>query len=124
MENSFPGIKSLGIASTKRLKKVNDFEAVEVACKVGKVIFKENKDVKIYLNFWYLPNGKKTPVIIEFTFNYSAKETINTDEMALEEFPRSLIRECDDLYLSLQKNKIVDLDIAKTKTQFAYGYKL
>jgi hypothetical protein len=51
LESAFPGIKSLDIPSTEKLKIVNNFEAVEVACKVGKVIFKEEKDIKTYLNF-------------------------------------------------------------------------
>jgi uncharacterized protein YjbK len=121
LEHYFPGIKGLGILSSKRLKKVNNFEAVEIACKIGKVIFNEKNDVKMYLNFWYLPDGKKTPIIIEFTFNYEAKEQKYSDR--LEEFSRSLVRECDGFYYSLQKDKIVDLATAKTKTEFAYQYK-
>ena len=123
LETVFPGIKSLDIPSTELLRKVNNFEAMEVAYKIGKVTFKHEKDVKTYLNFWYLSNEKKTPVIVEFTFNYSAKETNNSHGMVLEEFPRSLIKECDELYMSLQKNKLVDLRYCENKDTICLQYK-
>jgi hypothetical protein len=53
----------------------------------------------MYLNFWYLPNGKN-PIIIEFTFNYEDKEKKYSDR--LEEFSRSIVRECDEFYYSLK----------------------
>jgi hypothetical protein len=124
LESTFPGLKTLDISSDERLEKVNNFEAIEVSCKVGKIIFDDKNDVKAYLNFWYISNEKKTPIIVEFTFNYSAKEPNESNGTLLEEFSHSLIREGDALYLSLQKDKLIDLDIAKTKTEYAYQYKL
>ena len=121
----FPGLKGLAnIPSTETLKKVNNFEAVEVSCQIGKIIFENKKDINAYLNLWYVSSEENTPVIIEFTYNYSAKDPDEKSKgMLLEEFPRSLVREADKLYMSLQEHRIVDLDVAKTKTEYAYQYK-
>jgi len=129
LRSLFPGLDGLdNIHSTERLKKVNDFEAVEVSCEIGKIIFenKKKKDINTYLNVWYVSSEENTPVIIEFTYKYGAKaEDPHTESngMLLEEFPRSLVRDGDKLYMSLQEHRIVDLDVAKTKTEYAYQYK-
>jgi hypothetical protein len=63
----FPGLNELNdIPSTEGLKKVNDFEAIEVSCKIGKIIFENKKDINAYLNLWYVSSEENTPVIIEF----------------------------------------------------------
>jgi hypothetical protein len=55
-------------------------------------------------------------VIIEFTYNYSAKDPDKkSNGMLLEEFPRSLVREGDKLYMSLQEHRIVDLMLQKQR---------
>ena len=125
LQSLFPGLNELNdIPSTEGLKKVNDFEAIEVSCKIGKIIFENKKDINAYLNLWYVSSEENTPVIIEFTYNYSAKDPDEKSKgMLLEEFPRSLVREADKLYMSLQEHRIVDLDVAKTKTEYAYQYK-
>jgi hypothetical protein len=125
LQSLFPGLNELNdIPSTEGLTKVNDFEAIEVSCKIGKIIFENKKDINAYLNLWYVSSEENTPVIIEFTFNYSAKDPDKkSNGMLLEEFPRSLVREGDKLYMSLQEHRIVDLDVAKTKTEYAYQYK-
>jgi hypothetical protein len=103
---------------------VNDFEAIEVSCKIGKIIFENKKDINAYLNLWYVSSEENAPVIIEFTYNYNAKDPDKkSNGMLLEEFPRSLVREGDKLYMSLQEHRIVDLDVAKTNTEYAYQYK-
>jgi hypothetical protein len=81
---------------------VNNFEAVEISYKIGKIIFENKKNINTYLNLWYLSNEEKTPVVIEFTYNYSTKDSDTSNGILLEEFPRSLIREGDKFYLSLQ----------------------
>jgi hypothetical protein len=112
------------IPSTEGLTKVNNFEAVEVSCKIDKIIFENKKDINTYLNIWYLSSEENATVIIEFIYNYSAKDPDKkSNGMLLEEFPRSLVREGDKLYMSLQEHRIVDLDVAKTKTEYAYQYK-
>jgi hypothetical protein len=121
----FPKLNGLDkVPSTESLKKVNNFEAVEISCKFGKIVFENKKDVNAYLNLWYISNEKKVPVIVEFTYNYSAKDPdSDSNGILLEEFPRSLVKEGDKLYLALQEHRIVDLDVAKTKTEYAYQYK-
>jgi hypothetical protein len=55
-------------------------------------------------------------VIIEFTYNYNAKDPdTNSNEMLLEEFPRSLVREGDELYMSLQEHRIVDSTLRRQR---------
>jgi hypothetical protein len=121
----FPKLNGLDkVPSTESLKKVNNFEAMEISCKFGKIVFENKKDVNAYLNLWYISNEKKVPVIVEFTYNYSAKDPdSDSNGILLEEFPRSLVKEGDKLYLALQEHRIVDLDVAKTKTEYAYQYK-
>jgi hypothetical protein len=82
------------------------------------------------LSFWYLPDEResKTPEIIEFSFDYYAKDKNNPDvadkNSFIEEFPISLVRKANDFYLSLlQEQEFLDLKTAKTKTEFAYTYK-
>jgi hypothetical protein len=118
----FPGL-SLDIGAEESLNKVNNFEAIEVACEIGKIIFAGEKSVKSYLNLWYIPTEEKPPRIVEFTFDYGAKETDDPKGVLLEEFPHSLVREADAFYISFQDNNIVDHDSEKTKTEYAYQYK-
>jgi len=125
LQSLFPGLNELNdTPSTEGLKKVNDFEAIEVSCKIGKIIFENKKDINAYLNLGYVSSEENTPVIIEFTFNYSAKDPDKkSNGMLLEEFPHSLVREGDKLYMSLQEHRIIDLDVAKTKTEYVHQYK-
>jgi hypothetical protein len=61
---------------------------------------------------------------VEFTFDYQAKELDESNEMLLEEFLLSIMRNADK-FLSLQKGTIADLDASsKTKTKYAYQYKV
>jgi hypothetical protein len=39
---------------------VNDFEAIEVSCKIGKIIFENKKDINAYLNLWYVSSEENT----------------------------------------------------------------
>ena len=83
------------------------------------------KSVNLYLNFWYLSgeSEKSRPLILEFTFNYRAKDQSNEKDILLEEFSRSLVRKAEIFYLSLQNQTIVDHNITKTKTEYVYQYK-
>jgi hypothetical protein len=69
---------------------------------------------------WYLSDKEKNPVIVELDFDCNAEEIAKSNQMYLE-FPLSLIKNVNNLYSSLQKEKFVDLGISKTKTDFAYG---
>jgi uncharacterized protein YjbK len=123
----FPGLNRLGIGEGQDLKKVNSFEAREISCKIGEIKFKEGKTDDVSLSFWYLPNEgrKEIPVITEFAFDYNANGQKNANESLsfLEEFPNHMVRGTNAFYLSLQKEKFVDLKVAKTKTEYAYEYK-
>ncbi len=126
----FPALNRLCIEPHTELKKVNDFEANEISINIGKIKLL-NKDIStddLSLNFWYLlkETEKDIPVIIEFSFDYSAKEKDGSNELnknVLEVFPISLIRKVNDFYFSLFTNdEFVDLKTSKTKTEFAYNY--
>ena len=69
----------------------------------------------------YLSDKEKSPVIVELDFDCNAQEIPKSNQMYLEEFPLSLIKNVNNLYSSLQREKFIDLGISKTKTDFAYG---
>lgn len=124
----FPGLHNHELKEGK-LKKVNDFEAKEISCKIGKILFdnandEEDNQIKTDLNLWYLPGDERIPVIVEFTFDYSAKKRKNSiDKLLMEEFPLSLVQNAYEFYHALQDSRIVDLESSKTKTCFVYDYK-
>ena len=127
----FSGLNTLNIDGDKKLRKVNDFEAKEISCKIGKIISSEGSTDDVSLNFWYLPDeGKQVkPLIVEFAFDYAAKKVSNNANMSdrklllLEQFPVSFVSLVNALFHDLQKEKFVDLDTTKTKTEYAYHYK-
>jgi len=110
-----------------KLKKVNGFEAIEISCKIGKILFDESSEednqIKTDLNFWYLPNDESIPLIVEFTFDYNAKREKDTDKLLMEEFPLPLVQSTYKFYHGLQDRRIVDPESSKTKTCFVYDYK-
>ncbi|MGZ5551987.1 MAG: hypothetical protein ACXWE7_14490 [Nitrososphaeraceae archaeon] len=125
----FPGLHNHGLKEGK-LKKVNGFEAKEISCKIGKIFFDDNSEednqIRTDLNFWYLPNDERIPLIVEFTFDYNAKKRKNDkdiDKLLKEEFSLSLVQSTYKFYRALQETRIVDLESSKTKTSFAYDYK-
>lgn len=126
LKSIFPGLNQLDIDEGEHLKKVNNFEAREISCKIGKIKFREGKTDDVSLNFWYSSNeGKKEiPVIVEFAFDYDANErnTANGMSSFLEEFPNPMVTGTNAFYLTLQNEKFVDHKIAKTKTEYAYQY--
>jgi hypothetical protein len=123
----FPGLNVLNIDADTELHKGNNFEAKEIFIKLGKIKFldkKYNTD-DLSLSFWYLPK-RETPEIIEFSFDYYAKEKPDGSDKNsfIEEFPISLVRKANDFYLALlNEHEFVDLKTSKTKTEFAYTYK-
>jgi hypothetical protein len=130
--NSFKDLKSIfsalniaNIDEINSLTKVNNFEAREISTKIGSIQFKENKSANLYLNFWYLSDEDKKapPIILEFTFDYKAKEQTSEDDLLLEDFSHSIIRNADIFYLSVQKQPIADHNTTKTKTEYVYQYK-
>jgi hypothetical protein len=119
----YPDLKSLTITPDKNLKKVNKFVAKEISYKLGDVVFGDGNKIVSEMSMWYLSDKDKHPVIVELDFDCNAQETAKPNQMSLEEFPLSLIKNVNNLYSSLQREKIVDLGISKTKTEFAYGSK-
>jgi hypothetical protein len=129
----FPGLNILNIDDDKKLRKVNDFEAKEISCKVGKIVSSEGKTDDMSLNFWYTPGEGKnaTLLIVEFAFGYSAKKLKNADrsdgKSLLEQFPISFVSLVNALFYDLQEGRFVDRNSKiKTKTEYAYNepYKL
>lgn len=129
----FPGLNVLNIDIDTELQKVNNFEAKEISIKLGVIKFLDKNDTTddLSLSFWYLPDedNKEIPEIVEFSFDYYTKEVNKANrskgKLYLEEFPLSLVRKTNDFYLALLKEQeFVDLNTAKTKTDFAYTYKL
>lgn len=89
-----------------------------------------DNEINTWLNFWYLSKKERIPLIVEFTYNYSAKNKgkweknkNNKLKTRIEEFPLSLVRNTYEFYNSMQNTKVVDLKSSKTKTEFAYQYK-
>ncbi len=135
----FPGLRKYDLGEG-RLEKVNKFEAKEISVELGKISYSDkngegyDNEIKTFLNFWYLPKPKKEkmPLIVEFTYDYSAinkkeeeeKNKSNKVKISIEEFPLFVVRNTYELYSSLQDTKVVDLKSSKTKTEFAYQYKL
>jgi hypothetical protein len=72
------------------------------------------------MSMWYLSDIGKSPVIVELDFDCNAQEIAESNQISLEEFPLSLIKNVNVLYSSLQRERFVDLAISKTKTEFAY----
>ena len=129
----FPGLNVLNIDVDTELQKVNNFEVKEISIKLGMIKSLDKNDTTddLSLSFWYLlDEGKKViPEIVEFSFDYYVKHVNKANrsngKLYLEEFPLSLVRKTNDFYLSLLKEQeFVDLNTAKTKTEFAYTYKL
>ena len=88
---------------------------------MGDVVFEDGNKLVSEMSMWYLSDKEKSPVIVELDFDCDAQEIAKSNHTYLEEFPLSLIKNVNSLYLSLQREKIVDLGISKTKTDFAYG---
>lgn len=136
LKSEFRGLRSYDLGDGKLLK-VNNFEADEISVKLGKVAYnekngqdKDDNKVNLFLNFWYSPKDKKLPVIVEFTYSYSAlKRNIsslnngNKDKMLIEEFPYYIVKNTYEFYTALQSTEIADLSASRTKTEFAYKYK-
>ena len=61
------------------LKRVNNFEAKEIFIGIGTIKFEDKTTNDLCLNFWYHPDGKEeeNPLIIEFSFDYDAKNKEN-----------------------------------------------
>ena len=138
LNKMFPRISKYDV-SEGRLEKVNNFEAREISVELGKISYngkndknekKHDNEINTSLNFWYLSKKQRVPLIVEFTYDYSAKNKGNgkknkSDKLKtqIEEFPLSLVRNTYDFYNSMQDTKVVDLKSSKTKTEFAYQYK-
>ena len=124
----FPGLSVLNIDAGMILSKVNNFEAREFSCQLGKVEFgTEGSTHDMSLEFWYLPGEAKneSPIIVEFTFDYDAAEPGSLDNSKkgslLEEFPISVVSKANAFYHLMQEIKYFrGSQTAKTKTQFAY----
>jgi hypothetical protein len=120
------------------LEKVNNFEAREISVELGKISYNHknekghDNEINTSLNFWYLSKKERLPLIVEFTYDYSAKNKNkgkweknknNKLKTRIEEFPLSLVRNTYEFYNSMQNTKVVDLKSSKTKTEFAYQHK-
>jgi hypothetical protein len=53
------------------------------------------------MGMWYLSDKEKSPVIVELDFDCNAQEIAKSNQMYLEEFPLSLIKNVNNLYSSL-----------------------
>lgn len=129
----FPGLGKYDLGKG-RLEKVNNFVAKEISVELGKISYNNNgkrydSEIKTDLNLWYLPKKEKVPLIVEFTYDYSAinkskeKNKNNKLKRPIEVFPMSLVRNTYEFYNSLQNTKVADLKSSKTKTDFAYQFK-
>jgi hypothetical protein len=55
------------------------------------------------MSVWYLSDKDKSAVIVELDFDCNVQEIAESNRIALEEFPLSLIKNVNDLYSSLQR---------------------
>jgi hypothetical protein len=135
LQKIFPGLRKYDLGEG-RLEKVSKFEAKEISVELGKISYSDknvkgsDNEIKTYGNFWYLPKKERIPLIVEFTYDYSAinkkkneKNKSNKIETSIEEFPLFVVRNAYGFYSSFQDTKVVDLKSSKTKTEFAYQYK-
>lgn len=131
LKKIFPGLREYDLGEG-RLEKVNRFEAEEISVYLGKIKYKNKKGknndvVKTFLNLWYSDKNVTIPLIVEFTYDYSAiskvKNLKNRIRTSMEQFPLPLVRNTYEFYSSFQDSRIVDLKSSKTKTEFAYQYK-
>ena len=120
----YPELTSLAIPPSEKLKKVNKFVAKEISYKLGDIMFADGSKVVSEMSMWYIPSKDKGPVIVELDFDCDAQEVSEPNQLSLEEFSLPLIKSVNGLYLSLQKESIVDLTTSNTKTEFAYDYGL
>ena len=118
----FPNLILKDILETDTLIKVNNFEPYEISYKIGTLDLTEKREVDLYLNLWYLEDKIKnySPSIVEFTFNYEARDSSEKNTTLLEEFSPTIVRKTNSFYHWVQDDEIADLHTTKTKTQFAY----
>lgn len=130
LRSMFPGLISNDLGHGKLLK-VNNFEAKEISVKLGKIVYdgkkgnnKDDNKVTLFLNLWYIKEDESLPIIVEFTYSYSAiRPKSDKKNKLIEEFPLSIVGNTYQFYNSLQKIRMADLCGSKTKTEFAYTYK-
>jgi hypothetical protein len=115
----FPGSGDLDIDEDADVKRVNDFEALEVVRKLCKLEFGGTPTIKASLSFWYLPEGADGwPLVGEFSFDYDAPDD-GADGATLESYPCEVARGAGRLFKALQSQEgWFDLD-GTTKTAFA-----
>jgi hypothetical protein len=99
----YPDLKSLSITPDKNLKKVNKFVAKEISYKLGDIVFEDGTKIVTEMSVWYLSDKDKSAVIVELDFDCNVQEIAESNRIALEEFPLSLIKNVNDLYSSLQR---------------------
>lgn len=107
----------LDILDSEKLSIVNGFTVNEISFDLGTVEFHDAMDGNMQLGIWYSSNN--LPIIAEFDIDVRAKDP--NDSNNIDEFPASKVGKIDDFYKTMQTEKsIVDLEISKTKTQYAY----
>jgi hypothetical protein len=131
IQSIYPSLSNLlDIPANEVLLKVNEFEAREISYEMGKITYSDENgfkgEVETEINFWYLSEEEKAPIIVELVFNHEANGKDTYNKMVLEEFTPELIKNVNELFLSLQKPSIGIVDDSKevkTKTEYAYGYR-
>ena len=112
----FTGIARLGIDEDTPVKTANDFMALEVVRKLCKFQFGKTEIIKASLSFWYLVIDTDWPLISEFSFDYDAAES---DESDLEDYSLQVVDGAKDFFGAVQ-NQTGWLDsTTTTKTAFA-----
>jgi len=109
----FPVLKKLGLSKKTKLKRVNDFTAVEVFRKLCKVDFKKAKPIKMSLSFWYASGAGDWPLIAECAFDFDWDDET-------ERFDLDQVRRANELFQLLQKQPGWFDVQATTKTRYAY----
>ena len=107
LTQAFPNLIINDIFETESLSVVNNFEPGELTYKIGKLELDNGKDLKVYLNLWYLGDtiSNIDPLIVELTFNYDSKDQSEKKVALLEEFPLKVVRKAHGFYYRLLQNE-------------------
>jgi hypothetical protein len=111
----FPGLAALNLDADDPVRRINGFEAVEVARDLCTFRFGDATEVDANLSFWYLPENENAwPMVAEFSFDFKA-----SSGNGLEEFPSGVVERANRLFTALQ-NQAGWVNLSQTtKTAFA-----
>lgn len=117
----FAGLPKLEAPNRRRLERVNDFKATEIAYDLCTFKPAGGAKVKAGLGFWYLPEVQTGPPLVgEFAMSYEARKNGGKNE--LEQFAPETVETCGKLFRAIQQQANWFSLGLTTKTAFAYDF--